>query len=203
VVDVIKPATNCAQRLATPVQHWNNVAKNERGNGLKRLLPGPSTVVRLGHVVLLVNDVDVTWRWWKSRFRLLISDGVRGADGALAAVFVRFDRGSLLADHHSLNFASVPGKPAQFHHAAFEVADFDDLMIGHEHLSKCGYSHLWGVGRHILGSQVFDYWFDPWGNRVEHYTDGDLLSGSDPEKVADLGTMLGSQWGPPVPPGFV
>ena len=27
----------------------------------------------------------------------------------------------------------------------------------------------------MLGSQIFDYWRDPWGHTVEHWTDGDLL----------------------------
>ena len=33
-----------------------------------------------------------------------------------------------------------------------------------------------GVGRHVLGAQVFDYWRDPWGHVLEHFTDGDLLT---------------------------
>ena len=30
-------------------------------------------------------------------------------------------------------------------------------MLGHDVLRKAGYEHSWGVGKHILGSQVFDY----------------------------------------------
>jgi hypothetical protein len=25
------------------------------------------------------------------------------------------------------------------------------------------------LGRHIPGSQIFDYWKDPWGDKPEHY----------------------------------
>ena len=36
--------------------------------------------------------------------------------------------------------------------------------------------HYWGIGRHVLGGQVFDYWKDPLGFTVEHWTDSDLLT---------------------------
>jgi catechol 2,3-dioxygenase-like lactoylglutathione lyase family enzyme len=121
----------------------------------------PAGVARLGHVVLGVSDLQATWDWWRSRFALLMSDEVRTPDGIMIAAFIRLDRGAIPTDHHSLNFATMPGRPPAFHHAAFEVADLDDLMVGHEHLKQAGYQQLWGVGRHILGSQVFDYWRDP------------------------------------------
>ena len=35
---------------------------------------------------------------------------------------------------------------------------------------------MWGIGRHILGSQLFDYWHDPDGCQFEHYADGDLFT---------------------------
>ena len=38
--------------------------------------------------------------------------------------------------------------------------------------------HYWGMGRHFLGSQVFDYWLDINGNEFEHYTDGDVFTGN-------------------------
>ena len=76
-------------------------------------------------------------------------------------------------------------------------------MAGHEHLRKSGFRHDWGVGRHILGSQVFDYWKDPWGHRVEHWTDGDIFTSETPSEVHDLSILLGQQWGPESPADFV
>ena len=76
-------------------------------------------------------------------------------------------------------------------------------MAGNQFLKARGHRHDWGVGRHILGSQVFDYWRDPWGHRVEHWTDGDLFDASVAPNVADLQTMMGHQWGPAAPPDFV
>jgi hypothetical protein len=34
-----------------------------------------------------------------------------------------------------------------------------------------------GCGRHLLGSRIFDYWRDSWGQKHEYYTDGDLFDG--------------------------
>lgn len=49
-------------------------------------------------------------------------------------------------------------------------------FIGHDYLLSKGYKYWWGVGRHILGSQVYNYWLDLDGFVVEHFTDGDLVN---------------------------
>ena len=61
------------------------------------------------------------------------------------------------------------------HHSSFETHDFDAQVLGHDWLRQQGYTNCWGVGRHIMGSQIFDYWFDPSNFILEHYVDGDLL----------------------------
>jgi catechol 2,3-dioxygenase-like lactoylglutathione lyase family enzyme len=186
-----------------PNYPWNIASRRERQGAAKRVPAAPAHVIRLGHVVLAVSDMAKTWDWWQCHFGLLISDEVRAPNDDLAALFIRCDRGNEPVDHHTLNFASVPGIAPKFHHAAFEVADLDDLMVGSSYLEAKGYNHDWGVGRHILGSQVFDYWRDPWGHRVEHWTDGDLFDAHAPMNVADLPSMMGHQWGPPSPADFV
>ena len=181
---------------------WNVIARRERHGAAKRVEPGPASVVRLGHVVMNVSNMQASWDWWQSRFGLLISDEVRAPNGDVAALFIRCDRGDEAVDHHTLNFAAIPGLPPKFHHAAFEVADLDDLMAGSKFLEEKGYRHDWGIARHILGSQVFDYWRDPFGNRVEHWTDGDLFDASVPTNVNDISVMMGRQWGPASPEDF-
>jgi catechol 2,3-dioxygenase-like lactoylglutathione lyase family enzyme len=188
-VEVIAGQTSAKSLAGSQPVRWNASHTQARHGEAKRIAPGPAHVVRLGHVVLGVDNTEETWRWWQSRLGLILSDEVRAPNGALAAVFIRCDRGADPADHHTLNFAQVPGKPAGFHHVAFEVEDFDDLMAGHEHLKDGGFVHDWGIGRHILGSQVFDYWKDPWGHRVEHWTDGDLFAADVPTNVTDVPTM--------------
>jgi hypothetical protein len=62
-----------------------------------------------------------------------------------------------------------------------------------------GYTPSWGIGRHILGSQVFDYWRDPHGFEIEHWTDGDQLRASDGGGRAGMEAALGVQWGMQMP----
>lgn len=58
------------------------------------------------------------------------------------------------------------------------------------------------VPQHVLGSQVFDYWFDTSGFIVEHYADGDLVNRDTPIANVPAGPKALAVWGPPVPPVF-
>lgn len=178
---------------------WNLAAERQRLRATKRILAGPAHVVRLGHVVLNVSDFRASERWYKDRFGFITSDEVQVSPEFALGAFLRCDRGEAPTDHHTLFLVQSP-KGAGFNHAAFEVADLDDLMTGHRHLKDGGRHAEWGVGRHILGSQVFDYWRDPWGHTLEHWTDGDLFTAADGSGVATLQDLLGVQWGPPAPP---
>ncbi|MFC6908882.1 hypothetical protein ACFQGS_21715 [Novosphingobium lubricantis] len=80
------------------------------------------------------------------------------------------------------------------------MASVDDLMVGHDYLADAGHTPFWGVGRHVLGSQVFDYWLDPNGFELEHWTDGDQLKASDGGGIASLAELLSVQWGMKMPP---
>lgn len=202
-VDVVAGQRTAPVVPAEAPTPWNFAGERARTADPKRVPGGAASVSRLGHAVMIVDDLQATWRWWRERFGLLVSDEVRLPDDTPVALFIRCDRGSEPADHHALNFAMAPGKPAAFHHAAFEVRDLDSLMAGHDHLKSQGYPHVWGVGRHILGSQVFDYWCDPFGNKIEHWTDGDVYPADVAPAVTDIETMLGKQWGPPTPENFV
>ena len=183
---------------------WNHAGTYPRQSRPRRIPARPSHVRRLGHVVLNVSDFRHSEAWYKDRFGLLTSDEIRPAPVPESAIgaFLRCDRGDRACDHHTLFLMQTPMPPA-FMHAAFEVIDIDDLMAGHDHLAAAGYDHQWGVGRHFLGSQIFDYWRDPFGNELEHWTDGDQLSAADPPGIASMEELVGVQWGmamPPLPP---
>jgi catechol 2,3-dioxygenase-like lactoylglutathione lyase family enzyme len=163
-----------------------------------RLDPAPAHVKRIGHAVLKVRDFRASERWYKDRFGFLTSDEVEAAKGVPLGAFMRCDRGEKPADHHTLFLAQLPG-PLGILHAAFEVANLDDLMLGHQHLKTAKRDSAWGVGRHIMGSQVFDYWRDPFGNELEHWTDGDLFTAADPPQMQTMNALLEVQWGTPHP----
>jgi hypothetical protein len=58
---------------------------------------------------------------------------------------------------------------------------------------------MWGIGRHVLGSQLFDYWHDPDGMEFEHYTDGDVFTASHPTHYLPLELAGIWAWGDDVP----
>jgi catechol 2,3-dioxygenase-like lactoylglutathione lyase family enzyme len=177
---------------------WNTAAAKPRFRRTVRLQPRPARVRRIGHAVLKVTDVRRSEQWYKTRFGFLTSDEVEAAAGVPVGAFMRCDRGDLPADHHTLFLAQLPG-PVGLLHAAFEVTDLDDLMLGHQYLKAKKRQSAWGVGRHIMGSQVFDYWKDPFGNELEHWTDGDLFTAADPPQTQPMSALLSVQWGSPHP----
>lgn len=172
----------------------NRGSDRQRVGSVHRPPAGPSSVKRLGHAVVRVADFRRSEEWYKSRFGFLSSDEVYlGEPENVITAFLRCDRGDQYADHHTLLCVGI-GEPG-FDHAAFEVEDVDAVMAGHDHLTNAGYDHHAGIGRHILGSQIFDYWRDPWGHVVEHFTDGDLLNADYQTGHHDPGTALGTAWG--------
>jgi catechol 2,3-dioxygenase-like lactoylglutathione lyase family enzyme len=172
----------------------NRGSARVRMGDLQRVPSGPSSVKRLGHAVVRVSDFARSRAWYASHFGFVASDEVYlGEKDNIITAFLRCDRGAAYTDHHTFLCVGV-GEPG-FDHAAFEVEDVDALMAGHDHLEQAGYEHHAGVGRHVLGSQIFDYWRDPWGHVVEHFTDGDLLNADHPTGLYDPGVALGTQWG--------
>jgi hypothetical protein len=115
--------------------------------------------------------------------------------------FIRCDRGGTPTDHHTL--ALVLGPANRYVHSAYEVTDLDALAAGGEYLREHGYRRSWGIGRHIQGSQIFDYWRDPDGFLVEHYADGDLFDCTLEPGWAPMSASGLAQWGPPVTKDFL
>ncbi len=177
----------------------NTGGNRTRVGTLQRVAPGPAQVKRCGHAALKTTNLAILARWYYEHLGLLISDDfyIEGPDKPMGR-FMRCDRGDQPADHHTLLLVEVG--EVKLGHVAWEVADLDDLMVGHDHLKmNGGYNHYWGIGRHVLGGQIFDYWKDPLGFTVEHWTDSDLLIADTPAQSHHILNAL-SQWGPPPPP---
>ncbi len=190
---------------ALPVRH--NVAnwgteKLRRAGELTRLPAGPSQVKRMGHAVIAATDLGKTLVWYRETLGLLCSDDIWSGDKSnLVSSFNRCDRGENYVDHHV--FFTMKGPQAGLNHFSYEVRDFDDVMMGHEYLAKRGkYRHMWGIGRHRVGSQVFDYWCDPWGRVHEHWTDSDVLNAHAPPGLVEAGVGTYAQWGESMPARF-
>ena len=156
----------------------------------------------LGHVVLHVSDHDASVAWLRQRLGLVPSDHLAPPDQPQRIVgsFLRVNRGAALVDHHCLLVLGA-GDPG-VHHCSFEVADLDAVMSGHDFLQERGWRLDCGVGRHLLGSQVFDYWRDAAGFRIEHYSDGDIVNNEHQPSVFCGSAEETTQWGAKPPPEF-
>jgi catechol 2,3-dioxygenase-like lactoylglutathione lyase family enzyme len=163
----------------------------------------PSEVLRLGHVALHTPRFAVMRKFYREMFGMRDSDTFyAGPTDNMIASFLHCGLGSELVDHHTVALIGDGG--TGFEHSAFEVLDIDDLMSGNQYLkSRDRWKHSWGVGRHFQGSQVFDYWRDPFGNKIEHWTDGDLVNEHYPQGHTTFNPMTDlAQWGPPLQPEF-
>ena len=170
------PAPEVPMRAPNP---YNWASEKNRVNFSLRPRREPGLVMRLGHFGLRVTNHDESVAWFRDRFGMVDSDYlcVPGDDSRVIGTFLRFDQGKTLVDHHSMLITqSLDPNDTGVHHHSYEVQDIDVLFGAHDWLKAQGRELECGVGRHLVGSQIFDYWRDPHGNRVEHYTDGDVAN---------------------------
>jgi len=176
----------------------------KRINATQRPPRAPARVQRLGHLVLQSSRYLKSVNWYLDHLGLIVSDflyfaGQRERGPTMS--FIRCDRGSVPADHHTLAIALGPVN--RYVHSAYQVCDLDALAAGGEFLTEQGYFRSWGIGRHIQGSQLFDYWRDPDGFMVEHFTDGDMFDNTVEPGWAPFTASGLAQWGPPVSKDFL
>jgi hypothetical protein len=182
----------------------NTGHQGPRVNAVQRPPREPARVRRLGHVVLQTTQYLRTLNWYLDHLGLIVSDFLFYAgqrDRGPVMSFIRCDRGSVPADHHTL--ALVLGPSDRYVHSAYQVADLDALAAGGQYLLDRGYRRSWGIGRHIQGSQIFDYWRDPDGFLVEHFADGDLFDAALEPGWAPMTASGLAQWGPPATKDFL
>ncbi|MFD9097726.1 VOC family protein [Streptomyces collinus] len=199
---------HCVQQLpALPEQRpliLNTGVEGRRTNATQRPPREPSRIQRLGHVVLETRVFMRALDWYLDTLGLIVSDflfldGQRRRGPTMA--FIRCDQGSLPVDHHTLALHLGPG--TGYVHSAYQVTDLDSIAAGGEYLAERGYKRSWGIGRHVQGSQLFDYWRDPDRFMLEHFADGDLFACDLEPGWAPMSASGLAQWGPPVTRDFL
>jgi hypothetical protein len=182
----------------------NTPFEKPRRGQFQRFHDGPALVHKLGHFGYVHRDFDKELKWYTDNFNFVPSDVLHHWDFSNIDVmtFMHLDLGKEYSDHHVFFMQRAPPetKKTYIHHSSYEVEDFDTQFMGHQWLAKKGWKSVWGVGRHVLGSQIFDYWQDPSGFKIEHYTDGDLVNEDTPTKREVVGPL--SIWGPELPKNF-
>jgi catechol 2,3-dioxygenase-like lactoylglutathione lyase family enzyme len=189
--------------IAVDRDPMNTGSEPLRRTKLMRLPKSPAPIKRIGHGVLGTPKVRETVQWFRDTLGFICSDDVyAGTKDNLIGSFNRVDCGDEYVDHHTL--FCVMNERAGMNHMSFEVPDVDAVFQDHEYLKRLGkYDHMWGVGRHLLGSQVYDYWCDPWGRVHERWADTDRLNARTPGTLLSAEEALVSQWGEDPPERFI
>jgi len=208
VEDINEPGGGKRVRLIEPNGYQIEVVHGiahplSRAGELMRLPKGPSHVKRIGHGVMMTPKFRETVDWFRNTLGFICSDDVYvGEQSNLIGSFNRCDRGDAYVDHHVFFCLNHP--KTGLNHLSFEVQDIDDVAMGHDYLASFGkYEHMWGLGRHVLGSQVYDYWADPWGRVHEHWADSDRLNLANGSNLVPAEEALTSQWGERPPEKFI
>ena len=202
-IEAIAGQQKTADDTTLPQQDPLNFLRSKgRVNRSVRVQPGPQRVRRFGHFVLHVSDHDASVAWLQQRFGLVAADffGTPDKPPQIVGTFLRVNQGATLVDHHCV--LVLQADHIGTHHCSFEMAGLDEVMLAHDHLVARGYQLDVGVGRHMLGSQIFDYWKDPFGFRVEHYTDGDVVNDDYVPSVFTGTADETTQWGARPDPAF-
>ncbi|MFC4146108.1 VOC family protein [Micromonospora mangrovi] len=162
-----------------------------RAPGIMR--PGPVRPRALGHVVLGTVDWPMSLRYFTEGIGFKVSDLVKEA-----GAFLRVTK-----EHHNLLLLKTPVN--FLHHTSWQVADVDEVGRGAmQMLQDNPERHVWGLGRHHVGSNFFWYLKDPAGNFSEYYADTDCIVDDQLWKPETFEGVLGLySWGPPPPPSFI
>ena len=194
-VRVVLGIADPVDQSAGPAIAQNAPGRPDRGTARAEpvLRETPVRPRKLGHVVLGSTDLEASERFFIQGIGFKVSDTIAGA-----AAFLRCS-----TDHHNL---LVQAAPVSFlHHTSWEVDDVDEIGRGATALlEKDPARHVWGLGRHHIGSNFFWYLKDPAGNFSEYYADLDCIIDDqlwDPGVWDDIRALY--SWGPPVPEAFL
>jgi hypothetical protein len=143
-ITIAKTITQAAEPAPACNGPGRDVRLNGRAAGIERT--SPVAPRKLGHVVLGSTDHESGHRFFTEGLGFKVSDVIPGI-----AAFLR-----CTTDHHN---ALVQAAPVPYlHHTSWQVEDVDEVGRGaFRMLDGHPERHVWGLGRHHIGSNFFWY----------------------------------------------
>ncbi|KAK3112037.1 hypothetical protein LTR53_012102 [Teratosphaeriaceae sp. CCFEE 6253] len=141
-------------------KHRKVPAQSHAGLGdYTRMIDSPAMVHKLGHFGYETDNYDSTCAWHTKHFNFRPTDVLYAAANKSldVATFFRVDIGKGYVDHYCFLITRSEKSGTKVRHSSFEVEDIATQFMGHQWLADRGHELVWGIGRHIHGSQVFDY----------------------------------------------
>lgn len=169
------------------------VRRNARAGGVLREAHPPR---RLGHIVIGSTDLAATRDLVVHGLGFKVSDDV--------SPFIAFLRCS--TDHHNIGVVRTPVPLLQ--HYSWECDDVDHVGTTATALLRADPErHLWGFGRHFVGSNYYWYLRDPSGSFVEFYSDMDVIDDDEAwereGRTPVTSELIANSWGPKLPTEFI
>jgi catechol-2,3-dioxygenase len=125
----------------------------------------PQAPRRVGHVVFGTTDVEASRAFYVDGLGFRVSDSF--------GTFAYFLRCS--TDHHNILLA--PSQVPVMNHYAMEMDDVDAIgLAGGQITTENPDASIAGIGRHVVGANMFWYLLDPAGGMFELYTDMDRIT---------------------------
>jgi len=136
----------------------------------------PIRTRKLGHLVLMVRDLDASTRFYTEVMGLRVSDRIGDQ-----MVFLRAGE-----DHHDLALSRIPDdapdrddlpRPTRpgLEHFSYYVESVEEMRRAVDVARRSGVTIERGIGQHGPGGNWFLVFKDPDGNNVEIYTDMDQI----------------------------
>lgn len=136
----------------------------------------------LNHIVLNVRDQAASEDFYRDALGFKLTDRFVGGLSFWACN----------ANHHSLAFGQAKDGNPSFHHAAFEMRDWEEWIKAVFYAGERGIPRAWGPGRHLFGNNLFAYYTDPEGNTVEYTAEVEQIT--DPDRQPRVMEPYPDQW---------
>ena len=168
--DVIVEVTGAAAITPPSPRQFNQPGSTGRVDRRSRACVDqlPQAPRRVGHVVFGTTDVEASRAFYVDGLGFKVSD----AFGTFA-YFIRCSN-----DHHNMLLA--PSNVPVLNHYAMEMDDVDAIgLAGSKIVAERPDCSVAGLGRHVVGANMFWYLLDPAGGMFELYTDMDQIHDDD------------------------
>lgn len=141
-----------------------------------RPAPGPVRPLRLCHVAWNIPKAgrERAVAFYVDRLGFRITDDVKPM-----GTFMQAEGDT---DQHTMLLCHRPDR-AGINHTAYEVRNFDEVVLGGNQMIERGWREARRLGRHTVGSNVFRFVHAPCGGRVEYAADMDRVDDSYPTRV--------------------
>ena len=138
---------------------------------------------RIGHVVYNYPQEmrDAAVDFYTDRLNFRVTDAVTGMGD-----FLRCDGSS----YHHTWFLSHSGDSVRFNHVAYEVKDFEQIILGGKYMRERDWTTSRNPGRHNLGSNLHWYFNCPLGGEIEYFSDMDRMDDNWETRTWDEPPMI-------------